>query len=58
MAHMLDPKETVSLEEVMMSEVAVTDALVNLLERKGIITKEELLEEIRSVKTQMGKMKG
>ena len=40
-----------------MSEVAVTDALVNLLERKGIITKAELLEEIKSVKAQMANVK-
>ena len=57
MVQILDSKETVSLEELLMSEVAVTDALVNLLERKGIITKQELLEEIKSVKAQMGKVK-
>ena len=58
MAQLLDAKEIVNLEEVLMSQIAVQDALVNLLERKGIIAKPELLEEIKSVKAQMAKLKG
>jgi len=58
MAQLLDAEEIVSFEEAFMSEVAVTDALVNLLERKGLITKQELLEEINSVKAQMARLKG
>jgi len=49
MAKRLDPKQTVDLREVVISEIIQSEALVNLLERKGIITKEELLEEIKSV---------
>ena len=50
MAKKLDPKEIVSLEELLMSNVMEQEALVNLLERKGIISKAELLEEIKKLK--------
>ena len=40
MAKQLDPKQTVDLREVVISEIIQSGALVNLLERKGIITKE------------------
>lgn len=46
MAEKLDQKEIVSFEELLMSNVIEQEALVNLLEKKGIITKAELLEEI------------
>jgi len=49
MAKLLDPKELVAFKELLMSEVIQSDALINLLDRKGIITKKELLEEIRRV---------
>jgi len=39
MADKLDPKEIVSFEELLMSEVIQSEALINLLDRKGIITK-------------------
>ena len=49
MAEKLDPKELVSFKELLMSEVIQSEALFNLLERKGIVTKQELLEEIKQV---------
>lgn len=49
----LDPKQTVDLKELLMSEVIQTEALVNLLEKKGILTKKELMEEIRKVHKSM-----
>jgi len=49
----LDPKETVDIKELLMSEVIQTEALVNILERKGILTKRELLDEIISVHKSM-----
>ena len=36
-----------------MSEVIQHEALINVLERKGIISKQELLEEIERVATRM-----
>jgi len=49
MAKQLDPKETIDLKELLMSEVIQSEALINLLDRRGIISKEELLEEIKRV---------
>jgi phage-related minor tail protein len=46
----LGPKETVSFEEVLVSNVFTQEALINLLEKKGKITKAELLEEIKALK--------
>ncbi|MFA6999987.1 MAG: hypothetical protein WC241_02610 [Candidatus Paceibacterota bacterium] len=55
MAEQLDPKELVSFEELLMSEVIQSEALINLLDRKGIISKQELLEEMRRVQATMVK---
>jgi hypothetical protein len=53
MAKQLDLKQTVDLREVVISEIIQSEALVNLLERKEIIAKEELLEEIKKVQESM-----
>jgi hypothetical protein len=57
MAKKLDPKQTVDLREVVISEIIQSKTLVNLLERKGVITKEELLEEIKKVQASVLKAK-
>jgi hypothetical protein len=49
MTEKLDQRETVSLKELLLSEVIHSEALINLLDRKGIISKQELLEEIKQV---------
>jgi hypothetical protein len=51
MTDQLDSSEIVDLGELLMSEVIQSEALINLLDRKGIITKKELLEEIKRVQT-------
>ncbi len=43
MAEKLDPKDLVSLEELAISNMWENAALVELLERKGILTKQEVL---------------
>ena len=54
MANKLNPKkELVSSEELLMSEVIQSEALINLLDKKGIISKQELLEEMKGVKASM-----
>jgi len=58
MAQAHDPRETVSFKELLMSEVIQAEALINLLDRKRIITKQELLEEIKAVQTSMSKAQG
>ncbi len=50
MAQKLDPKDIVSLEEVALAQAIEQEALVNILEKKGLIDKEELLEEIKRLK--------
>ncbi len=49
-AKKLDPKGTVTAEELLMINVMEQEALINLLEKRGLITKSELLEEIRRLK--------
>ena len=57
MAEKLDPKEIVDFKELLMSEVIQSEALINLLDRKGIISKQELLQEMKRVKASMTKPK-
>ena len=40
MAEQLDPNEFVSYKEALLSQIFTLDALIILLERKGLITKE------------------
>ena len=49
MAKKPDNKETVTFEELLTSNTIEQEALVNLLVKKVIITKQELLDEIRRV---------
>jgi hypothetical protein len=57
MAKQLDRKEIVTLRDAILSEIIQFEALVNLLDRKGIIDREELLEEIKMVHASMLKDK-
>jgi hypothetical protein len=50
MVEKLDPKEIVTLEELLMTNVYTQEALINLLEKKGIIDKKELLMEIKRLR--------
>ena len=50
MAGKIDPKETVSIEELLMSVVMEQEALVNLLQEKGIIKKAELMKGVKKLK--------
>jgi predicted transcriptional regulator len=49
MAQKLDQRETGNLKELLLSEVIQSEALINLLDRKGIVSRKELLEEIKRV---------
>jgi len=57
MAEQLDAEEPISFKELLMSEIINSEALINLLDLKGIITKQELLEEMRRVQAAMVKSK-
>jgi hypothetical protein len=55
MTEELDPKEVVTLEELLMSNMFTQGALINLLEKNGLIKKKELIEEIMRLKNPVGK---
>ncbi len=57
MAEKLDLKELIDFKELLMSEVIQSEALINLLDKKGFISKQELLNEMRRVKAMMVKFK-
>ncbi len=50
MAEKLDPKELVTIEELAISNMWETSALVELLERKGILTKQDVLAMIQELR--------
>jgi len=50
MAQKLDPKDIVSVEEVLLAQAIEQEALVNILHKKGLVDKEELLEEIKRLR--------
>ena len=53
MAEKLDPRELVSFKELLMSEVIQSEAIINLLDKKGIISKQELMKEMKRVQASM-----
>ena len=55
MAKPLDPKELVTLQELAISNAYEIAALVAVLERKGLVTPTEVLEEIKRLKQKAGK---
>jgi hypothetical protein len=59
MAISLDPKQIVSFEEILMSQVVQQEALTRLLMEKGLFTKEEFLDKVKRVNKEMkSKQKG
>jgi hypothetical protein len=50
MAQSLDPKETEAFQELLLPEIIQPEALINLLDRKEIILKQELTDEIKTIR--------
>ncbi len=50
MAKPMSGKQTVSLEEVVVAQAFEFEALLNVLERRSVITRGEVLEEIKRLK--------
>lgn len=50
MAQKLDLKEMVTLEELILSNMFTQEALINVLVKKGIVTNDEIIEEIKRLK--------
>jgi len=57
MATILDSKQLVSFEELLMSQVVQQEALTRLLVEKGIFTKEEFWEVVKVVNRETKKGK-
>jgi uncharacterized protein YqgQ len=55
MAIPFDPKQMVSFEELLMSQVIQQEAITRLLIEKGIFTKEEFLEMVKVIDREMKK---
>ena len=55
MAEKLNSKEIVDFKELLMSEVIQSEALINLLDKKGLVSKQELLKEMKRVQVSMMK---
>ncbi len=52
MAKPMSSKEAVPLEEVVLAQAFELEALMNVLERRGLITKSAVLEEIKRLRAQ------
>lgn len=50
MAEKIEPKETLTLKELAISNSFEIAALVSALERKGLLTREEVVEEIKRMR--------
>jgi hypothetical protein len=57
MGDKLDESEIVGVKELLMSEVIQSEALINLLDSKDIISRAELLVEMKRVQATMNKPK-
>jgi len=51
LAEKLGDEEVVSIEEVVVSHAFEMMALITLLEKKGILSRAEILEEIKKIRT-------
>ena len=49
MAKSLDGRQAVPLEEVVLAQAFQLEALLNTLERQGVLRKAEVLEEIKAL---------
>ncbi len=55
MGNKVDKRETASFEEVLVACVFQQDAVLNILERKGVLTRQEVMQEILELKKKHGK---
>jgi len=58
MAEKLDPRQVVTFEELLRAMMMEQDALRRVLVRKGVLTNEEVLEEIKVVRREMEGKRG
>jgi len=53
MAKAMKKDATVSLEELVVSNVYTQEALINVLVKKGLLSKEEIMDEIKRLKAEI-----
>ena len=53
MAEKLDPKQVVTFEELVMSVMYEQEALRRVLVRKGVLTNEDVLKEVKAVRREL-----
>ncbi len=58
MAEKLDPRQVVTFEELLRSMMYEMEATRRVLVRKGLLTNEEVLEEIKAVRREMEGKRG
>ncbi|MFQ5804248.1 MAG: hypothetical protein ACE5JQ_15265, partial [Candidatus Methylomirabilales bacterium] len=58
MAEKLDPHQAVTIEELVLSLMYEQEATRRLLVRKGVLTQEEVLEEVKAVRRVMEGRRG
>ncbi len=58
MAEKLDSRQVVTFEELLRAMMMEQDATRRILVRKGLLTNEEVLEEIKAVRTEMEGKRG
>jgi hypothetical protein len=57
MAKVLGGRQTVPLEEVILAQAFQLEALLNVVELKGVVTKAEVMEEIKRLQAKTPKAK-
>jgi hypothetical protein len=57
MAKRSDPQGVTSVEEVLLGQALELEALMNILERKGVLSKAEILEEMKRLRLSEPKVK-
>ncbi len=58
MGSKLDQRETVSLKELVISNSFTQEAMINILEKKGLLNKAELMEEIKRLEKETRERRG
>ncbi len=58
MAEKLDPKQVATFEEVLMTVLYEQEALRRVLVRKGVLTNDEVLEEVKTVRRELEGKRG
>ncbi len=58
MAEKLDPRQAVTFEELVMSVMYEQEALRRVLVRKGVLTNEDVLKEVKAVRRELEGKRG